>query len=267
MTTTNPDDIAICAENISVRYMIRYYRSYVTLRETIMKAIDPRHRRDRRSRWSAAHWAIRNVSFSLRAGEVAGFIGRNGSGKTTLLQTLAGIFQPDEGRLVCRGDLSCLLSLGAGFNPTLTGRENVYLNGAILGVSNQKVKDSIDEVIDFSDLGSFIDAPVRTYSAGMVSRLGFSVAMLVDPDIVVLDEVIRAGDAAFREKAGNFLDRFKDRGKTVLIASHSMDLIRDRCDRVFWLDRGEVRMEGDPQDVTAAYLADAAHEKSRLGAA
>ena len=267
MTSANADDIAIFAENVSVKYLIRYYRSHVTLRNTVLNALHPRRRRKNRSRWTAEHWAIRDVSFELRSGEVGGFIGRNGSGKTTLLQTVAGVFEPDTGSLVHRGEMSCLLSLGAGFNPTLTGRENIYLNGAILGVPHKTVQDSIDEVIDFSDLGEFIDAPVRTYSAGMVSRLGFSVAMLVDPDVVVLDEVIRAGDAAFREKAGTFLDRFRDRGKTILIASHSMDVIRRQCDRVFWLDRGELRMEGGPEEVTAAYLEEAKQQKDRLGSA
>ncbi len=266
MTSPNPNDIVIRAEAVSVQFRIRYYRSYVTLRETVMKALDPRRRGVSRSRWTARHWAIRNISLAIRAGEVAGFIGRNGCGKTTLLQTVAGVFEPDEGRMICRGEMSCLLGLGAGFNATLTGRENVFLNGAVLGVSRKKIEESIEGVIDFSDLGAFIDAPVRTYSAGMVSRLGFSIAMLVDPDVVILDEVIRAGDAAFREKAGSFLDRFRDRNKTVLIASHSMDLIRRRCDRVFWLDRGELRMEGDPNEVTEAYLEDARQERDRLGA-
>jgi ABC-type polysaccharide/polyol phosphate transport system ATPase subunit len=265
MSSANPDNVVIRAESISVQYMIRYYRSYVTLRETFMKALDPRRGAQGRSRWTAKHWAIRDVSFALRAGEVAGFIGRNGSGKTTLLQTVAGVLQPDRGRLTRRGEVSCLLSLGAGFNATLTGRENVFLNGTILGVPQQKIEESIEEVIDFSDLGSFIDAPVRTYSSGMVSRLGFSIAMLADPDVVILDEVIRAGDAAFREKAGNFLDRFRGQHKTVLIASHSMDLIQKQCDRVFWLDRGQLRMEGDPREVSEAYLEASRREKSRLG--
>jgi ABC-type polysaccharide/polyol phosphate transport system ATPase subunit len=266
MTSATPNDVVILAEAISVQYMIRYYRSDVTLRETMVHALDPRQWGRGGARWSARHWAIRDVSFSLRAGEIAGFIGRNGSGKTTLLQTIAGVFRPDRGRLVRQGDIACLLSLGAGFNGNLTGRENVYLNGAVLGVPRRTIKGAIDEVVEFSDLGPFIDAPVRTYSAGMRSRLGFSIAMLVDPDVVILDEVIGAGDAAFRAKAGNMLDRFRDRNKTVLIASHSMDLIRKQCDRVYWLDRGALRMEGTATEVTDAYLEDSRREKDRLGA-
>lgn len=266
MTDTSPKPFAVRAENVSVQYMIRYFRSDVTLRETLVQTLDPRRWRDDRTRWSARHWAIRDVSFALREGEVAGFVGRNGSGKTTLLQAVAGVFRPDRGRILRRGQVSCLLSLGAGFNANLTGRENIHLNGAVLGVGRAAIEAAIEDVIEFSDLGRFIDAPVRTYSAGMRSRLGFSVAMLVDPDIVILDEVIRAGDAAFREKAGSILDRFRERGKTVLIASHSLDLIEKRCDRVFWLDRGALRLEGPAAEVTQAYLEDSRREKSRLGA-
>jgi ABC-type polysaccharide/polyol phosphate transport system ATPase subunit len=273
MTSTSHDPIAIRAEHVSVQYMIRYYRSNVTLRETLVHAFDPRRWsderaswRDERTRWRGRHWALRDVSFTLREGEVVGIIGRNGSGKTTLLQTVAGVFQPDRGRILRRGRVSCLLSLGAGFNLNLTGRENIYLNGAVLGVKRATIDAAIDDVIAFSDLGTFIDAPVRTYSAGMRSRLGFSVAMLVDPDIVILDEVIRAGDAAFREKAGSILDRFREREKTVLIASHSLDLIEKRCDRVLWLDRGQLRLDGPPAEVAQAYLEDSRREQGRLGA-
>ncbi|HEB88564.1 MAG TPA: ABC transporter ATP-binding protein [Deltaproteobacteria bacterium] len=265
MTDTDPEEFVVLADGISVQYLIRYYRSDVTLRQTLLSVLTSRTLRRGRPRSSTRHWAIRDVSFGLRAGEVVGFIGRNGSGKTTLLQAVAGVFLPDRGRLTRRGDVSCLLSLGAGFNGNLTGRENVYLNGSVLGVSRRVIDQSLDEVVAFSDLGKFIDAPVRTYSAGMRSRLGFSIAMLVDPDGVILDEVIRAGDAAFRAKAGNILDRFRERGKTILIASHSMDLIRAQCDRVIWLDRGEIAMQGEPDRVTRAYLDESRREKSRLG--
>ncbi|MFK7894884.1 MAG: ABC transporter ATP-binding protein [Myxococcota bacterium] len=285
MQNAPSDDILIRAEGLSVRYLIRYHKSDVTLRETLVRVLDPRRRAGRGAgqgssegagtgagtgdggRWSGEHWALKEVSLTVSAGEVVGFVGRNGSGKTTLLQTLAGVFAPDAGQLERRGEVSCLLSLGAGFNGNLTGRENVFLNGAVLGVPRGKIEARLEEVIAFSDLGNFIDAPVRTYSAGMRSRLGFSIAMLVDPDVVILDEVIRAGDEAFRAKAGNILDRFRDGRKAVLIASHSMDLLRKQCDRVIWLDRGEIRQVGAPDVVVDAYLEDTRNEQSRIGAA
>ncbi len=266
-TPVSADDVILEADRISVRYTIRYQRANVTLRETLVHALDPRRltRRAGASR-TQHHWALRDVSVALRRGEVVGVIGRNGAGKTTLLQTLAGVFLPDEGRLVRRGRVSCLLSLGAGFNGNLTGRENVFLNGAVLGIAGARIADQLDSVIAFSDLGPFIDAPVRTYSAGMRARLAFSVALLVDPDVVILDEILRVGDAAFREKAGSILDRFRAGGKAILIASHSMDIVRRHCDRVLWLDRGAIRASGAPAEITGAYLEDARREQDRLGA-
>jgi ABC-type polysaccharide/polyol phosphate transport system ATPase subunit len=260
------------AHRLSVRYPLQRQRAHVTLRETVVRALDPRPLARRlagriASPAAASPAALRDVSLTLRRGEVVGVIGRNGAGKTTLLQTLAGIFLPDEGRLVRRGRVSCLLSLGAGFHGNLTGRENVFLNGAVLGVPTKRIAAQLDAVVAFSDLGGFIDAPVRTYSAGMRARLGFSVALLVDPDVVILDEILRVGDAAFREKAGSILDRFRADRRAVLLASHSMDIVHRHCDRVLWLDRGTIRAEGPPAEITAAYLEDAHREQDRLGAA
>ncbi len=261
------DEPLIEASAISVRYGIRFQRAQVTLRETLVRSLDPRQWRGLASRSrSEDHWALRDVSLSISRGEVLGVIGRNGAGKTTLLQTLAGIFLPDEGRLVRRGRISCLLSLGAGFQGNLTGRENIHLNGAVLGIARARIEEELERVIAFSDLGAFIDAPVRTYSAGMRARLGFSVALLVDPDVVILDEILRVGDAAFREKAGSIVDRFREDRKAIVLASHSMDIVRRHCDRVLWLDRGAIRAEGQPEDVTRVYLEDAHREQDRLGA-
>jgi ABC-type polysaccharide/polyol phosphate transport system ATPase subunit len=254
------------AEGLSVQYGIRFQRQPTTLRATMVAALDPRRRRTAARDRAAAAWALRGVSLTLRAGEVLGVIGRNGAGKTTLLSTLAGIFLPDEGRLERRGRVSCLLSLGAGFQGNLTGRENVFLNGAVLGIPRARIERELERVVAFSDLGDFIDAPVRTYSAGMRARLGFSVAMLVDPDVVILDEILRVGDAAFREKAGSIVDRFRAEGKAIVLASHSMDIVRRHCDRVIWLDRGSIRAEGKPDELTRAYLEDAHREQDRLGA-
>lgn len=245
---------AVCAENVSVSFLIRYRRSEVTLRETFVHLLD-RLRPDRgaNGRWTQRFWALRDVSLTVRAGEVLGIVGRNGSGKTTLLKTLAGILGPDAGRVTVRGRVGCLMSFGVGFKPNLSGRENVFINGSILGLSRREIQARLAQIIEFSELGEFIDAPVRTYSSGMRGRLGFSIAIHIDPDVLLLDEVLSVGDAAFREKAGSILDRFRAAGKTVIMASHSMKLIRERCTRAVWLDRGRIRLEGDPAAVTSAY--------------
>lgn len=260
-------EFLIEAEAISVRYAVAHQSAPSTIRAALVTRLDPRRLlRPARTATLRTHWALRDVSLRLRAGEVVGVIGRNGAGKTTLLRVLAGIFVPDAGRIVRRGSVSCLLSLGAGFNGNLSGRENVLLNGTLLGVAGARIETRLEEVIAFSDLGAFIDAPVRTYSAGMRARLGFSVALLVDPEVVILDEILRVGDAAFREKAGSILERFRDSGKAILLASHSMDIVRRHCDRVLWLDRGVVRAEGPPAEIAAQYLEDARREQDRLGA-
>jgi lipopolysaccharide transport system ATP-binding protein len=259
-------DVLIDARRIAVRYRVRHAQANTTLRGALVERLAlPRRASALRAR-TVVHPALDDVSLVLRRGETLGVIGRNGAGKTTLLQALAGVFLPDAGRVVRRGEVACLLSLGAGFNGNLTGRENVFLNGAVLGIGRARIEAGLAEVIAFSDLGAFVDAPVRTYSAGMRARLAFSVALLVDPDVVILDEILRVGDAAFRAKAGSILDRFRSGRKAIVLASHSMDIVRRHCDRVLWLDRGRIRAEGSPAEITQAYLEDARREQDRLGA-
>ena len=245
---------SILAENVSVKFLIRYHRREVTMRETFVRLLDSvRPGREGNGRWRAAFWALRDIDFTAYPGEVVGLIGPNGAGKTTLLKTLAGIVGADAGRLVVRGTVGCLLSFGVGFNANLSGRENIYLNGSILGLSRRKIDERLAEIIAFSELGDFIDAPVRTYSAGMKGRLGFSIAVHIDPDVLLLDEVLTVGDAAFKTKAGSILARLRRDQKTVVIASHSLPMIREQCTRAVWLDRGRIRMDGDPAAVTEAY--------------
>lgn len=250
------DEPSVLAENLSVAFLIRYHRAEVTLRETFVRLLD-RFRRsgDRDGRWSKMFWALRNINIAAYPGEIVGIIGRNGSGKTTLLRALTGILEADEGRVVVRGKVGCLMSFGVGFRPNLSGRENVFINGSILGMKQREVAGRLNDIIDFSELGNFIDAPVRAYSAGMKGRLGFSIAVHIDPDVLLLDEVLTVGDASFQAKAGSILERFRSEHKTVIIASHSMNLIRDKCTRAIWLDRGEIRQVGDPREVTEAYVA------------
>jgi lipopolysaccharide transport system ATP-binding protein len=245
----------VVAENLGVSFLIRYHRSEVTLRETFVRMLDRfRHRGNGNGRWRQRFWALRDINLEVRPGEILGIVGRNGSGKSTLLKTLAGILGPDEGRVDVRGKVGCLMSFGVGFKPNLSGRENIFINGSILGLAQREVASRLDRIIEFAELGDFIDAPVRTYSAGMKGRLGFSIAVHIEPDILLLDEVLTVGDASFREKAGSILDRFRDSNRTVIIASHSMNLIKERCTRAIWIEAGGMRMTSDPETVTAAYM-------------
>lgn len=242
----------ILAEDVYVRFLLRYHRAEVTLRETFVQLFE--RVRGRGERDTRVFEALRGTSLSVYPGEVLGLVGTNGSGKTTLLKALGGIITPDAGRLAVRGRVGCLMSFGVGFKQNLSGRENAFINGSLLGMSEREVAARLDEIVSLSELGEFIDAPVRTYSAGMKGRLGFSIAVHIDPDVLLLDEVLTVGDAWFRAKAGSILERFRERGKTVVVASHSMDLIRRSCTRAIWIDAGVVRMSGTPGEVTRAYV-------------
>lgn len=244
----------VLAEDLAVSFLIRYHRSEVTLRETFVRMLDRvRRKPDGDGRWRQRFWALQNINISVMPGEILGIVGRNGSGKSTLLRTLAGILSPDAGHVRVRGKIGCLMSFGVGFKTNLSGRENVFINGSILGMSQREVAQRMDRIIEFSELEDFIDAPVRTYSSGMRGRLGFSIAIHIDPDVLLLDEVLTVGDAAFRAKAGSILDRFRDEQKTVIIASHSMNMIRNQCTRAIWLEKGTICAEGDPATVCEAY--------------
>lgn len=204
-------------------------------------------------------WALRNISFDVQEGETFGIVGHNGSGKSTLLKCLTNILRPDEGSVSVNGSISALLELGAGFHPELTGRENVYLNAAILGVSRRHVQERFDEIVEFSGLEQFIDTPVKNYSSGMFVRLGFAVAVNVDPDVLIIDEVLSVGDADFQAKCGDKIADFRERGKTIVLVTHAMDDVVRLCGRAAWIDHGHLRMIGDPRSITDAYM-QTAHE-------
>ncbi|NNE12060.1 MAG: ABC transporter ATP-binding protein, partial [Ilumatobacter sp.] len=188
-----------------------------------------------------------------------GIVGHNGSGKSTLLKCLTKILQPDEGTVSVNGSISALLELGAGFHPELSGRENVYLNAAILGVSRKQVQERFDDIIEFSGLEQFIDTPVKNYSSGMFVRLGFAVAINVDPDVLIIDEVLAVGDADFQAKCGDKIADFRDRGKTIVLVTHAMSDVVRLCQRAAWIDHGNLRMIGAPKEITDAYMR-TAHE-------
>ncbi|MGE3181414.1 MAG: ABC transporter ATP-binding protein [Phycisphaerae bacterium] len=255
MSDANGSQPAIVADSVWVRFWMRRQRSEQTVREAFVRVFEfARRRRDRDAeRASKEFWALRGIDVRIHRGETIGLIGHNGAGKTTFLKTLAGICPPDRGSVTVQGRVSCLLSFGVGFNPRLSGRENVYLNGSILGLSRREIDTRMDEIIEFSELGDFIDSPTRTYSAGMRGRLGFSIAIHVNPDILLLDEVLSVGDAAFRKKAGTILERFHNADKTVVLATHSLKMVRESCDRAMWLDHGTIRAIGPAQEIADEY--------------
>lgn len=198
--------------------------------------------------------ALNHVSFEVRKGETLGLIGRNGAGKSTLLKVISGILKPTEGSVVCHGNVVPMLELGSGFDMDLTGRENIFLNGAILGYSEEFLKEKYDEIAEFSELGKFLDMPIRNYSSGMLARLAFSIATVVNPEILIVDEILAVGDAAFQEKSRKRMMEMMSGGTTVLFVSHSLEQIRQMCSRVVWLEHGTVKMIGPTQEVCDAYM-------------
>lgn len=199
-------------------------------------------------------WALKGVNLTIHSGTTVGLIGRNGSGKSTLLKIISRILYPTRGEVKIRGRVSTLLELGAGFHPDFTGRENIFLNASILGFTRKEIKDKLQDIIAFSELEDFIDNPVRNYSSGMYMRLGFSVAVHVDPDILLVDEVLAVGDLAFQEKCINRIKEMKRQGKTIIFVSHSPDQVEDLCDVAVWLDKGEIKMQGRADQVVEAYV-------------
>ena len=211
--------------------------------------------------------ALRDVSFGVRAGCTYGIIGRNGSGKSTALKLVAGITKPTSGTVEVRGRISALIELGAGFHPEISGRENVFINGIMLGLSKREVTRRFDEIVEFAELKDFIDAPVKTYSSGMYLRLGFAVAIHVDPEVLLVDEVLAVGDEGFTHKCLDKFAEFKRRGRTILLVTHSLGLVERFCDEALWLDTGAVRAEGDPLRVVGAYRTDVGRSEERQLAA
>ena len=197
-------------------------------------------------------WALREVSLTIYEGETVGFIGRNGSGKSTLSRIVSGSLKPDNGETFINGKVQ-LLALGIGFRPAMTGRENAIISGTILGLSRREIKGKMDEIENFTELGDFFDEPVKTYSSGMKSRLGFAVSTIVNPDILILDEVMSTGDAAFQKKASARMAEMRERTKTVLIVSHNSGQLRELCSRIIWFEKGRVVMDGLVDEVLSVY--------------
>src|SRR3990170_2761293 len=207
--------------------------------------------------------ALQGVSFSVPAGRTYAVIGRNGSGKSTALKLVAGITKPTTGTVKVEGRISALIELGAGFHPEISGRENVFINGIMLGLTKREVTRRFDEIVEFAELQDFIDAPVKNYSSGMYIRLGFAVAIHVDPDVLLVDEVLAVGDEAFTHKCLDKFGEFKRRGKTILLVTHALPMVERFCDEALWLDGGRKREIGDPMRVVGAYLTDVGKSEER----
>ena len=214
---------------------------------------------------SEIFWALRDVSFNVPVGETLGLVGHNGSGKSTTLKLITRILEPTSGNVRVRGRISALLELGSGFHPDLTGRDNIYLNGSLLGFGRMDMQRRIDEIIEFAELGPFIDTPVKHFSSGMYMRLGFAIATAVDPDIIITDEVLAVGDEAFQRKCMDRMYKFRQEGRTILFVSHSLETVRNLCTSAIWLDHGVLKAAGDPVTTIDAYLRQTnAQEYARL---
>jgi ABC-type polysaccharide/polyol phosphate transport system ATPase subunit len=241
-------EYAIALENVDKSYRLWGRRSqFATLKSALLK-------RDLKLTAEASVAAIRDLSFEVHRGEAFGIIGRNGSGKSTLLKLVSGILKPTGGKLSVNGRIAALIELGAGFHPEITGRENVYINGIMLGLSRREVDQRYDRIVEFSGIGEFLDQPVKTYSSGMYVRLGFAVAVHVDPDILLIDEVLSVGDEEFSARCVAKIQEMKYRGVTLLFVTHQLDQVRNLCDRALWLDHGRIEAIGDPMRVVDAYL-------------
>ncbi len=245
VATVSEPEVVIRLENVSVRYRVPT-EPVGSFKEYMIRRLQRRvNHRDL--------WALRGVTLSVRKGEIFGIIGRNGAGKSTLLKSIARVLRPTEGRVWVKGRVAPLLEIGAGFHPELTGRENVYLNATMLGHSRREIEARFWEIVEFAELGDFIDAPLRTYSTGMMARLGFAVATAWEPEILIVDEILAVGDEAFRRKCQARMEQFRQNGATVLLVSHNLAQVQAICERAAWLDRGEVRALGPAADVVRRY--------------
>lgn len=246
LSTDTPLETVISLEKVDVQYRIpterigtfkeyaiRYLQRQVTFRKFL---------------------ALKDVSLTVGKGEVFGIVGKNGAGKSTLLKVISRVLRPTHGRVVVSGKIAPLLELGAGFHPELSGRENVYLNGSLLGYSRAEMTEVFDQIVDFAELRDFIDAPIRTYSSGMYGRLGFAVATAHMPEILIIDEILSVGDEAFQKKCNTLMMNFQKQGATVLMVSHSLGKVREMCDRAAWLDHGRLMLVGEPNLVVDTYL-------------
>ena len=242
-----PDaELAVSVENVSMKFNLSQ-EVVDNLKEYVIKLL-------KRELFFQEFWALKDITFQVKKGEKVGIIGLNGAGKSTLLKLISGVMKPTTGTIKVNGSIAPLLELGGGFDPNYTGRENIYLRGALLGYSKEFMESEFDEIVEFAELEEFIDVPIKNYSSGMISRLGFSISTMVQPQILILDEVLAAGDAKFRKKSQDRMNSMLNEKTTVILVSHSMAQIRNLCTRALWLEDGRLVMDGPSKEVTESYL-------------
>jgi ABC-type polysaccharide/polyol phosphate transport system ATPase subunit len=248
------DSIAIEVKDLNVKYK---FVKNMNMKQEIVKFFTRKNKEKR----VKEVWALKNVNFTVEKGKTVGIIGSNGSGKTTLLKTIANIFKPDSGEIKLHSNSVSLLTLGAGFQPELSGIENIYLNGLLLGFNKKDIDKRLDDIVEFSDIGEFIYHPIKTYSSGMKTRLAFSIVSHIEPDILLIDEVLGVGDESFRKKSEARLKELISDNRTVLIVSHSLSAVQNMCDEVLWIDKGEVMGYGAPNEIIKQYKDFVKHSK------
>lgn len=241
----------IKVNNVSMRFNLGIEKNF-SLKQFFIDVLSPKKRKDKKQK--TEFWALSDVNFEVKKGEVVGFIGSNGAGKSTLLKVIAGVMKPTKGNIEIYGNICPMIELGAGFDMDLTARENIFLNGAVLGYSKEFIEQKFDEIVEFSELKDFLDVPVRNFSSGMVARLAFSVATIVEPEILIVDEILSVGDIAFQQKSQAKMKSMIGGGTTVLFVSHSIEQIKNLCDRAVWLEHGHVKKIGPAEEICNNYI-------------
>lgn len=243
-------DSMIKVEDVSMKFNLGIEKNF-SLKLFFINMFKPKKKDEKKE--NKDFWALKHVNFEVKRGEVVGFVGGNGAGKSTLLKVVSGVMKPTEGKITIAGNICPMIELGAGFDMDLTARENIYLNGSILGYSREFIDQKFDEIVSFSELQDFLEVPVRNFSSGMIARLAFSIATQVDPEILIVDEILSVGDLNFQQKSEAKMRSMITGGTTVLYVSHSIDSVRSLCDKVVWLDHGKVVMSGETEKVCQAY--------------
>lgn len=238
-------------ENVSMRFNLGIEKDF-SIKQAFVNFFSFKKRK--KDKKNETFWALNDVSLKVKKGEVVGLIGSNGAGKSTLLKVVSGVMKPTKGKVIVNGDISPMIELGAGFDMNLTARENIYLNGAILGYSKKFLVEKFDEIVEFSELREFLDVPVKNFSSGMIAKLAFSIATIVNPQILIVDEILSVGDIKFQEKSKNKMMEMITGGTTVLYVSHSIDSIKSLCTKVVWLEHGKIIKMGDPKEICDEYI-------------